>query len=72
MIANHYHSYVGKLNAATQDDLRFVKETSRTQTLEVINAEKELIRKVIDTEIQKVKEGTLTWAEYKKMGRYFG
>lgn len=72
MVASSYKSYVGKLNAATQDDLQFAKETSRTQTLETLNAEKELIRKVIDTEIQKVKEGTLTWAEYKKMGRCFG
>ncbi len=72
MVANSYHSYVGKLNAATQDDLQFVKETSRAQTLETLNAEKELIKKVISTELDRVKQGTLTWGEYKKMGRYFG
>ena len=72
MVANSYYSYVGKLNAATQDDLQFVKETSRAQTLETLNAEKELIKKVISTELDRVKQGTLTWGEYKKMGRYFG
>ncbi|MFT4532741.1 MAG: hypothetical protein ACJA1A_000413 [Saprospiraceae bacterium] len=72
MVANSYHSYVGKLNAATQNDLQFVKETSRAQTLEALNAEKELIKEVIGTELDKVKEGALTWAEYKKVRRYFG
>ncbi len=72
MVANSYQSYVGKLNSATQDDLQFAKETSRAQTLEALNAEKELIKKVIGTELEKVKEGALTWAEYKKVGRYFG
>ncbi len=72
MVANSYQSYVGKMNAATHNDLQFAKETSRTQTLEALNAEKELIKKVIRTELEKVKEGALTWAEYKKVGRYFG
>jgi uncharacterized membrane protein YvbJ len=72
MVANSYQSYVGKLNSATQDDLQFAKETSRAQTLEALNAEKELIKKVIGAELDKVKEGALTWAEYKKVGRYFG
>ncbi|MFT6335344.1 MAG: hypothetical protein ACJATI_002098 [Halioglobus sp.] len=72
MVANSYQSYVGKLNSAIQDDLQFAKETSRAQTLEALNAEKELIKKVIGAELDKVKEGALTWAEYKKVGRYFG
>lgn len=72
MVANNYLSHVGKLNAATQDDLQFTKETSRTQTLEALSAEKEIIKTVIKTELEKVKEGTMTWAEYRKVGRYFG
>ena len=72
MVVNSYQSYVGKLNAVTQDELQFVKETSRAQTLETLNAEKELIKKVISTELDKVKQGTLTWTEYKKVRRYFG
>lgn len=71
-VANNYMSYVGKMNAVTQDDLQFAKETSRTQTLETLNAEKEIIKNVIKTELERVKEGTLTWAEYRKVGRYFG
>jgi len=72
MVANSYLSHVGKLDAKTQNELQFAKETSRTQTLETLNAEKEIIKKVIATELDKVKEGTLTWSEYKKVGRYFG
>jgi len=72
MVSNSYLSHVGKLNAKTQNELQFAKETSRTQTLETLNAEKEIIKKVIATELDKVKEGTPTWSEYKKVGRYFG
>jgi len=72
MVSNSYLSHVGKLNAKTQNELQFAKETSRTQTLETLNAEKEIIKKVIATELDKVKEGTLTWSEYKIVGRYFG
>lgn len=72
MASNSHKAYVGKLNALTDDALQFVKETSRTQTLETLNAEKELIKTVVKTELERVKEGTLTWQEYKKVGRHFG
>ncbi len=72
-LASSSHSaYVNKLNTTTINENQFLKETERCQTLEAISAEKELIKKVINTEIDLLKEKPLTWQEYKKLGRRFG
>ena len=71
-LASNIHSaYVNKLNAITSNENQFLKQTERHQTLEAINAEKELIKHVISSEVEKIKETPLTWQEYRKMGRKF-
>ena len=72
LVSSLHSSYVNKLHAVTQNDNQFLKETERYQTLEAIAAEKELIKAVISTEIDKVKEKPLTWQEYRKVKRMFG
>lgn len=72
LVSTGHSVYVNKLNAITQNENQFIKETERCQTLEAINAEKELIKKVITTEIEIIKEKPLSWQEYRKMGRKFG
>lgn len=72
LVANGHSVYVNKLNAATQNENQFLKETERCQTLETIAAEKDLIKKVIQTELESLKEKPLSWQEYRKLGRKFG
>jgi uncharacterized small protein (DUF1192 family) len=72
LVSNLYSSYVTKLNAVTQNENQFVKETERYQTLEAIAAEKALIKQVIHTEIDLLKDKPFTWQEYRKLGRKFG
>lgn len=71
LASNIHSSYVNKLNSATQNENQFLRQTERCQTLEAIAAEKELIKKVIGTEVELLKEKPLTWQEYKTMGRKF-
>jgi len=71
LVSNGHAVYVNKLNSATQNENQYLKETERCQTLEAIAAEKELIKKVVQTEIDILKEKPLTWQEYRKMGRKF-
>ena len=72
LVSNIHSSYVNKLNAITQNENQFFKQTERCQTLETINAEKEIIKQVISTEIDLLKEKPLTWQEYRTLGRKFG
>jgi hypothetical protein len=72
LVSNIHSSYVSKLNAITQNENQFFKQTERCQTLEAINAEKEIIKQVISTEIDLLKEKPLTWQEYRILGRKFG
>jgi len=72
LVSNIHSSYVNKLNSITQNENQFLKQTERCQTLEAIAAEKELIKKVINTEIELMKEKPLTWQEYRTQGRRFG
>ncbi|MDF1698278.1 MAG: DUF4407 domain-containing protein [Saprospiraceae bacterium] len=72
LASNIHSSYVNKLNTVTQNENRFFKQTEKYQTLEAISAEKELIKKVIETEVGLIKEKPLTWQEYRNMGRRFG
>lgn len=72
LAAQVHNSYVGKLTSITEAELRFVKESDRFQTIQSISAEKELIKKVIDTEIENFKDQSMSWTEYKAMGRKFG
>lgn len=72
-LASNVHSaYVNKLNAVTQNETQFFKQTERCQTLEAIAAEKELIKQVFNTEVEKLKQKPLTWQEYRNLGRKFG
>lgn len=68
---NIHSSYVNKLSAMTQNENQFLRQTERCQTLEAIAAEKELIKKVINTEVELMKEKPLTWQDYRNMGRKF-
>lgn len=72
LVSNLHSSYVNKLNAITQNENQYIKQTERCQTLEAIAAEKELIKKVISTEVELMKEKPLTWQEYRSLGRKFG
>jgi len=72
LVANNYRMKVEKLTAETADELQFAKVASRTSSLERLNAEKDIIKTVIDREVEKVKQKGLDWEEYKTMGRYFG
>ena len=72
LAANIHSSYVTKLNASTINENQFAKETERCQTLEAIGAEKELIKHVVKTELDEMKEKAISWQEYREMGRKFG
>jgi len=72
LVSNIHSSYVNKLNSITQNENQFFKQTERCQTLEAIAAEKEIIKQVINTEIDLLKEKPLTWQEYRSLGRKFG
>jgi len=66
-----HNSYVGKLVSANEAELDFIKETNSYQTKQTIVAEKELIKKVIESEIGNITEEVLTWQDYKTIGRRF-
>ena len=72
LASNVHSSYVNKLNAVTQNETQFFKQTERCQTLEAIAAEKEIIKQVFNTEVEKLKQKPLTWQEYRNLGRKFG
>ncbi len=72
LVSSGHSVYVNKLKVATQNENQFLKETERCQTLEAIAAEKDIIKEVIKTEVDLLKEKPLTWQEYRKMGRRFG
>lgn len=71
LAAQLHNAYVGNLVSATEAEVNYTRETNRYQSLQAIGAEKELIKKVIDTELEKIKEQTLSWHEYKTKGRKF-
>ncbi|MEM9548673.1 MAG: DUF4407 domain-containing protein [Bacteroidota bacterium] len=71
MVKNGHSVFVNRLNSATQNENQFLKETERYQTLQAIAAEKELIKKVIQTEVDQLKEKPFTWQAYRKLGRKF-
>ena len=71
LAAQVHNAYVGKLTSITEAELRYVKETDRYQSLQTAGAEKEVIKKVIETEVEKIKNQSLSWQEYKTMGRKF-
>lgn len=71
MVSDSYRRAVEKLRSDTENELQFHKETSRSATLEAISAEKDVIKDVISKELNGVKQGGLSWSEYKKNGRVF-
>lgn len=71
LVSSGHSVYVNKLQTSAQNENQFIRETERCQTLETIAAEKELIKQVIRTEVDVIKEKPLTWQEYRKMGRKF-
>lgn len=72
LVSSIHSSYVNKLNAVTQNESEFLKQMERFQTLETIAAEKELIKEVLKTEVEHLKQKPLTWQEYRSLGRKFG
>lgn len=71
MVSDSYRRAVEKVRSDTENELQFHKETSRSATLEAISAEKDVIKDVISKELNGVKQGGLSWSEYKKNGRVF-
>ena len=71
LAAQTHNAYVGKLTSITEAELRFIKETDKYQSIQTSGAEKEVIKKVIETEIDNLKGKTISWQEYKTMGRKF-
>lgn len=71
LAAQVHNAYVSKLVSGTEAELRFVKETDRYQSMQTVGAEKEIIKKVMESELDMIKEKALTWQEYKTMGRKF-
>jgi len=71
LAAQLHNAYVGKLSSITEAELRFVTETDRFQSLQASGAEKEVIKKVIETELGKLKDQSITWQDYKALGRKF-
>ena len=71
LAAQTHNAYVGKLTSITEAELRFIKETDKYQSIQTSGAEKEIIKKVIETEIENLKGKTISWQEYKTMGRKF-
>lgn len=71
LAAQVHNAYVTKLVSATEAEMRFIKEADRYQSLQTVGAEKELLKKVIDSEIDLLKDKVITWQEYKAMGRKF-
>jgi hypothetical protein len=72
LVAQAHNMYVDKLVSETNAERAYAKEVNRYQSLQAIGAEKELIKKVIETEVDKIKEEALSWQEYRAEGRRFG
>jgi len=71
LVSNAHSRYATQLNSATQNENQFFMEVERLQTLETINAEKELVKQVVKNELEELKQKTLTWQDYRKLGRRF-
>jgi len=71
LAAQVHNAYVTKLVSATEAEMRFIKEADRYQSMQTVGAEKELLKKVIESEIDLLKDKVITWQEYKAMGRKF-
>ena len=71
LAAQLHNAYVGKLESITEAELSFIKETDQYQSKQAAGAEKEVIKKVIETEVEQLKKQAISWQEYKTMGRKF-
>ncbi len=72
VLAQNIHDlYAGKLQSQTTSDLRFTSESNRAEVIEKITAEKEVLKHIIKSEVEQMKETAISWKDYKQLGRKF-
>jgi len=64
-------NYIGKVKALSQSDLKFTVEMVRYENLETLQAEKEILKRALNTELNSVLQKPFSWKEYKSLGRKF-